>query len=124
MHVILDQTGYDCPPAEVIDVRIGPGQSKDLFVRADSQDPIAPNCERLDDGEVFIHGQDVAAREHPIGNRRRRFVGYRFGRLAAPNENTETQSGCRKSWIGRHVVPLVSGVAVVLEYLSSNGTVK
>jgi hypothetical protein len=92
MGMVVDQSRDDGAASEVDDPRLRTFERLDLGRGADLEDALAPDGERLRDGEAVVHGYDLAVDEHRVGGlcpRRRR---RREGSKRKPNDAPERWS--------------------------------
>ena len=66
VHVIVDKAGNDRPAAQIDSPGVRSGHLTDGLVRADRDDAIAFDGDRLRDGEALVDGDDLAVRENQV----------------------------------------------------------
>ena len=64
--MVVDEAGNDRPAAQVDATRASPGKTVDLLIRADRDDLVAANRNRLSDREPLVDGDDLAVRQNQI----------------------------------------------------------
>src|SRR5262245_16281950 len=75
MRMCVDEAGDHSLAAEIDPPSVRPGQPADISVRTNRDEPIAANRDGLRDGELAVHGDDLAVGQHEVGRRLLRLRG-------------------------------------------------